>query len=137
MAQEGHSIAHCPRSNRLLGCGALDLEKLESLNIPFTTATDGMSSNYSLNLFDELKAALMLHSGPDLRRLSKHLIRSVTLDAAKILGLPCGRIAEGHTSDFALVQLPEKPDIESDIALWTILHTERVEQLFIDGERYI
>ena len=137
IAQEKHSIAHCPRSNRLLGCGKLDLEKVEKFDIPFTAATDGLSSNYSLNIFEELRAALMMHHDMDLNRLSEKLIRSVTFDAAKILHLNCGRIKKGHEADFALIELPESPVQEEEIALWTILHTQKVSQLFIAGERYI
>ncbi len=107
IAQEKHTIAHCPRSNRLLGCGRLDLKNLERLNIPFSLATDGLSSNDSLNIFDEMRAALMLHYETNLHMLSERLIRSVTSDAADILDLKCGQITEGYEADFALVQLPE------------------------------
>ena len=135
IADEGHTIAHCPRSNRYLGCGRLPLETLQTLNIPYTIATDGLSSNDSLNIFDELRAALMMHTDMELGPLSKELIRSVTIDAAKALDLNCGRIKEKYEADFALVQLPEAPRQEDDIALWTILHTRRVAQLYIAGEQ--
>ncbi len=137
IALQGHTIAHCPRSNRLLGCGTLDIEKLGRLNIPFSVATDGLSSNYSLNIFDELRAALMMHARHDLLSLSKKLIRSVTLDAAKILHLNAGRIASGYDADLALVVLPQAPEREEDIALWTILHTQKVTQLYIGGKQYV
>ena len=137
IAAEKHTIAHCPRSNRLLGCGRLEIEKLEAREIPFTVATDGLSSNYSLNIFEELRAALMMHHELGLQDLAKHMMRSITTDAAKILSLDCGQIAEGYQADFALIQLPEKPVQEEDIALWTILYTQQVTQLFIQGERYV
>jgi len=65
-----HSIAHSPRSNRLLGCGRLDLSSVVDLKIPFTLATDGLSSNYSLNIFDELRVALFMHYNFDLDYLA-------------------------------------------------------------------
>jgi cytosine/adenosine deaminase-related metal-dependent hydrolase len=137
IALEGHSIAHCPRSNRLLGCGKLEIGILDALHIPYSIATDGLSSNHSLSLFDEMRAALMMHYDSDLQTLSETLIRSVTSDAAAILKLNCGHIAEGFEADFALIQLPEEPKIEKEIALWTILHTDKVAQLFIEGDRYL
>jgi len=137
IAQENHTIAHCPRSNRLLGCGRLDLKSLERLDIPFSLATDGLSSNNTLNIFDELRAALMMHYEPNLHILSQRLIHSITSEAAKILNLKCGQIIEGYEADFALIQLPEEPKREEDIALWTILHTDKVKQLFIEGEQYL
>jgi len=137
IAREKHTIAHCPRSNRLLGCGKLDLQRLERLDIPFSLATDGLSSNNSLNIFDELRAALMMHHETNLHMLSLRLIRAITSDAAKILHLNCGQIAQEYEADFALIQLPEEPKREEDIALWTILHTNQVTELYIEGERYI
>jgi cytosine/adenosine deaminase-related metal-dependent hydrolase len=107
------------------------------LQIPYSVATDGLSSNNSLDLFDELRAALMMHTDLELNALSKRLIRSVTSDAARILGLNCGRVKEGHEADLALIQLPEAPRQEEEISLWTILHTDKVSRLYIEGERYI
>ena len=137
IAEENHTIAHCPRSNRYLGCGRLAIEKLDKLDIPFTVATDGLSSNNSLNLFDELRAALMMHGDLEISKLSRQLINAVTRDAAKILKLNAGTIREGYKADFALIQLPEDPKQEDEIALWTILHTDKVSQLYIDGEQLI
>ena len=137
IASQRHTIAHCPRSNRLLGCGRLGIERVEALDIPYSLATDGLSSNDSLNLFDELRAAVMLHSELELKALSKRLIRSITSDAAKILNLKSGRITKGYKADFAIIQLPEKPKLEKELALWTILHTREAKQLFIEGEQYL
>jgi len=130
LADKGHSIAHCPRSNRYLGCGRLNIE---DLNLPYSVATDGLSSNDSLSIFDELRAALMLHHQAPMQELANRLIRSVTSDAADILGLNCGRITEGKLADFAIVTLKEKPKREEEIALWTILHTKEVSNVYIGG----
>ena len=134
MTQKGHSIAHCPRSNRYLGCGRLEIENLD---IPYSVATDGLSSNDSLNIFDELRAAIMLHHLAPIQELATKLIQSVTSDAADILGLNCGRIAEGKLADFAVVTLKEKPKREEEIALWTILHTKEVSEVYIEGNKYV
>ena len=134
LADKGHSIAHCPRSNRYLGCGRLNIE---DLNLPYSVATDGLSSNDSLSIFDELRAALMLHHQAPMQELANRLIRSVTSDAADILGLNCGRITEGKLADFAIVTLKEKPKREEEIALWTILHTKEVLEVYIEGIKYV
>ncbi len=134
IAKKNHSIAHCPRSNRLLGCGRLPIEKLIALDIPFTIATDGLSSNSSLNIFDELRSALMMHHAEDLGELSKLLINSITSIPAKIFNLNSGEIKEGKDADFALIKLPSKPTTLKDIALQTILHTKEVKRVYINGE---
>jgi cytosine/adenosine deaminase-related metal-dependent hydrolase len=135
LAQKGHSIAHCPRSNRYLGCGRLALEELKRLDIPYSIATDGLSSNDSLNIFDELRATLMLHHLAPMQQLAKKLIESVTSDAADILGLNTGKIQKGKLADFAVVTLKEKPKREEEIALWSILHTQEVAEVYIDGDK--
>ena len=137
LAKQGHSVAHCPRSNRLLGCGRLAVEKLHALDMPFSVATDGLSSNWSLNIFDELRAALMIHHLGPLEKLASALIRSVTSDAAKILGLNTGTIIPGKASDFAVVTLPDTPQSTEDIALQTILHTQKVSEVYIEGEKVV
>jgi len=134
LTQKGHTIAHCPRSNRYLGCGRLAIEKLE---LPFSVATDGLSSNDSLNIFDELRAALMLHNDIDIQQLALQLLKNVTSDAAQALGLNNGSLKVGKDADFALVTLPELPKRPEEIALWSILHTKEVNQLYIAGEQYV
>jgi cytosine/adenosine deaminase-related metal-dependent hydrolase len=113
-----------------LGCGRLTIENLKH---PFSVATDGLSSNDSLNIFDELRAALMLHHLTPINKLANKLMRAITSDAADILGLNCGKIEVGKWSDFAVVTLLEAPKREEEIALWTILHTKEVSEVYIDG----
>ncbi|HEY9190390.1 MAG TPA: metal-dependent hydrolase [Sulfurovum sp.] len=132
--RKGHSIAHCPRSNRYLGCGRL---AIEDLALPFSVATDGLSSNDSLNIFDELRAAIMLHNDIPIQELSLQLLRAVTADAAELLGLNCGKIEVGRFADFAVITLPEAPVREEELALWSILHTKKVSQVYIEGEQYV
>ena len=134
LAQKGHSIAHCPRSNRYLGCGRL---AIEDLPLPFTVATDGLSSNDSLNILDELKAAIMLHNDIPIQELSRKLIHAITADAADILGLNCGKIEVDKLADFAVLTLPEEPKRTEELALWTILHTKEVSEVYIEGEKYV
>ncbi|WP_456432005.1 aminofutalosine deaminase family hydrolase [Nitratifractor sp.] len=130
LADSGHSVAHCPRSNRLLGCGRLPIEEIRS---PLALATDGYSSNWSLNLFDEMRAALMLHHRADPRILARRLLRCVTEDAATALKQEMGRIVPGAPADFAVVRLPHIPSRPEEIALHTILHTREAAETIIAG----
>lgn len=131
--EHGHYIAHCPRSNRLLGNGRLAIEKITA---PLSVATDGYSSNWSLNIFDELRAALMMHTEADLNKLSLRLIRSITSDAAKSLKSSAGVLDIDRVADMVLIKLPTPTDRDS-LALHTILHIDRVEKVWIDGEEVI
>jgi len=135
LAEKGHSIAHCPRSNRLLGCGRLPIEELIELKMPFSVATDGLSSNNSLNIFDELRAALMLHHLGSLEKLAHVLIKGITSEPANIFNLNSGEIAVGKDADFTLIKLPDEIKSFENIALQTILHTKDVDSLYISGKR--
>jgi len=134
LAQKGHSVAHCPRSNRYLGCGRL---AIEDLPLPFTVATDGLSSNDSLNIFDELRAAIMLHNDMPIQELSEKLLCAVTGDAAETLGLNCGKIEVDKLADFTVITLPEEPKRTEELALWSILHTKEASEVYIEGEKYV
>ena len=125
------SIAHCPISNRLLNVGKLNLKKVMDKKIPFSVATDGLSSNYSLNIFKELRAALFMHYEIDPNALAKELIISVTKTAANSLNLNNGEIAPNKDVDLIAIKLPHT---KSNIHLHTILHTNEVEKMFINGE---
>ena len=135
LSSKGHSIAHCPRSNRLLGCGRLAIETLRQNNMPFTTATDGLSSNNTLSILDELRAALMLHHLAPLEELASLLMKSITSNPAEIFSLNSGKIEVGKDADFACVTLPAKPSTLKSIALQTILHVNEVDAVWISGKK--
>ncbi|MCF6309107.1 MAG: metal-dependent hydrolase [Sulfurimonas sp.] len=132
IATNGHTVIHCPISNRLLGNGAIDLTKLSTKNINWITATDGLSSNYKLDLFEEMKVALFMHSEMPLLDLSKRLIDSVTINAAKALGLNTGEIIEGKNADMLVLDLDKEPNDELTIHL--ILHRYNISMIYINGE---
>ncbi len=126
-------IVHCPVSNRLLGNGVLDLKKLDEFGINYLVATDGLSSNYGLNLFEELRVALFMHSHLPLNELAKKLLLSVTKNAAKALKLNKGEIKEGFDADMIVLELDSVPSRE--IYSHIIIKGYNVSHIFIAGER--
>jgi len=129
-----HSIIHCPRSNRLLGCKRAPIERFKQEDITVMVGTDGLSSNYNLNLFDELRAALMLHHLGPLSKLSLMLIKAVTSNAGRVLGLDIGELKVGYHSDMIAVTLPSLPKSKEELALMIILHTNKADKIIIAGE---
>ena len=128
------NIAHCPVSNRLLNVGLLNLETVKNHSINYSVATDGLSSNYSLNLFKEIRAALLMHVDLHPKYLAKDLLKAVTLNAAKSLGLNNGSIEKGKDADLISFKLPDKVKNPENLPMQIILHTNEVEKLFINGE---
>ena len=128
-------IAHCPVSNRLLNVGKLDLEKVKNNSIAYSVATDGLSSNYSLNLFKEIRAALLMHTDLHPKYLAKDLLKAVTINAAKSLNLNNGSIEKGKDADLITFQLPDNVENIENLPIQIILHTNEVERLYINGEK--
>ncbi|MFC2073613.1 metal-dependent hydrolase [Campylobacterota bacterium] len=131
LKRSGHTIIHCPISNRLLGNGALNLDEIETHDIKWICATDGLSSNYDLNLFEEMKIALFMHKEGDLLGLAKKLLNSVTMDAAKALNLNTGEVAEGKNADLLVINLDEEPNDQLPIHL--ILQQFPISYRYING----
>lgn len=126
-----HTVIHCPVSNRLLGNGAIDLDALEGQEIPWLTGTDGLSSNYMLDLFEEMKIALFMHSDAPLLPLAMRLLNSVTARAAEALRLNCGVIASGKDADMLWLELDHAPSAQTPLHL--LLHHYPIRQIYIDG----
>ncbi|BCD67586.1 metal-dependent hydrolase [Nitratiruptor sp. YY09-18] len=128
------TIIHCPISNRLLGNGVLDLEKIKPL--PYTLATDGLSSNYSLNMFEEMRAALFVHAHYHAKEFAKELITKATAFSHEVLGFRGGVIAKGAPATMQLVSVPKDLVREDELFLHIILHTQLPQKVYIKGELY-
>jgi len=131
LKDKGHTIIHCPISNRLLGNGALNLDTIEAHKIKWLCATDGLSSNYTLSLFEEMKIALFMHKDSDLLDTAKALLNSVTIDAAQALNLNTGEITEGKNADMLVLELGEEACEQLPVHL--ILHQYPISHRYING----
>ena len=127
--QEIGYITHCPVSNRLLHNGRLAVEKTGKLTI----GTDGLSSNVSLNLWDEMRAALWMHTGEEPNVLAQKLLLAVTSEGARSLKRETGIIEAGKDADLIVIKLPSTLTEKSHLPLQTILHTSEAEMVCIGG----
>ena len=128
----GASINHCVTSNRVLNNSKLDLSKLE--DIPFTIGTDGLSSNNSLSMFDELRNALMVHYEKNVIDFSNILLKAATLNGARALGLNKGTLQKEFDADMITFTLPDEVEDMEDLPMQIILHTKFVDKTIIGGE---
>jgi len=127
-----HTVIHCPISNRLLGNGTLNIKELNDNNIRWVVATDGLSSNYKLDLFEEMKVSLFMHSNAPLLEFAKELLKGVTINAADALGINTGEIKEGKNADMIILDLDSQPNDE--LAIHLILHRYDISKVFINGK---
>jgi len=130
---DGSFVVHCPVSNRLLGGRLLDVETAKNMGIEYITATDGLSSNYTLNLWNEMRNALFGYTDLSLKLLPYDLLKSVTINAAKALGLNSGKLEVGMCADLIAFRLPGYVDEDEYLPLQIVLHTNEVDKLIING----
>lgn len=132
MKELGAYVNHCITSNRLLNNTKLDLEKLDGLE--FTIGTDGLSSNNSLSMFDELRNALMMHTNENVQKFADKLLKAATRNGALALGLENkGSLKIGMDADIIVLSLDEIEDKE-DLSMHVILHSKYVDKTIIGGE---
>lgn len=63
LADAGCPVAHCPRSNHLLGCGRMPLERYLEAGVTVYLGTDSLASSPSLDVRDEAAFAREIHAG--------------------------------------------------------------------------
>lgn len=130
-----HSITSCGTSNRLLS-KPLNIKKVLDENIILNFGTDGLSSNISLNFFDELRTNLFLHDNIKLKKLAKILLLASTAEAGKALNLKAGIIKKDYSADFSIIKAFELDSLDQ-LALQIILQSKSVKNLFLNGEKII
>lgn len=126
------TINHCVTSNRVLNNTKLDISRLNKINL--SIGTDGLSSNNSLSMFDELRNALMIHVDENILALSRKLLNAATTGGAKALGLNKGILKKDADADIISFTLPDNVSEKEDLAMHIILHTKFVNKTIIGGE---
>ncbi|MGC8555059.1 MAG: amidohydrolase family protein [Candidatus Acidulodesulfobacterium sp.] len=103
IAKSGADIIHCPRSNAFFNSEKLPLKKILEKGISVSIGTDGLYSNESLNILDELKYAKNIH--PEVS--AKDLINMATAGGAKALALRnvTGTLEPDSMADFTVFNL--------------------------------
>jgi aminodeoxyfutalosine deaminase len=114
LASHDVAVAHCPRSNALLGCGIAPLSELREAGVRVGLGTDSPNSAMSFDVFDELRAAVF---AARVRTRQADVLSAAdalalaTLGSAQALGLDgeIGSIAPGKRADLAVVSLAGSP----------------------------
>jgi len=139
--ERGVKPVHNPVSNMKLGSGVAPIPELLSKDIPVGLGTDGVASNNSFDILEEMKFAALLNKvknkDPTVIPARKAL-EMATINGAKALGLEkeIGSLETGKKADITMVDL-EKPhlkplfDIESQLVYSS--NGNDVETLIVDG----
>jgi 5-methylthioadenosine/S-adenosylhomocysteine deaminase len=114
LAENDVAVAHCPRSNALLGCGVAPLVELRAAGLRVGLGTDSPASTPSLDMFDEMRAALYAARAREERPdalSATDVLELATLGSARALGLAdeVGSIVAGKQADLIVLSLAGSP----------------------------
>ncbi len=146
LATHGVGVAHCPRSNGYLGCGVAPLRDLIDAGVTVSIATDSPASTPSLDLFEEIRTAIVAARARERRPdalSAAQALELATLGGARVLGLDdrIGSLAPGKQADLTVISLAGSPfDPVEDPVAAAILggSPDRVTATLVAGEtRYL
>ena len=108
------AVAHCPRSNAVLGCGAAPLADLLAAGGRVALGTDSPASTPSFDMFEEMRTAVYMARAREERPDALSAISALelaTLGSARALGLEeeTGSLAAGKRADLTVVSLAGSP----------------------------
>ncbi|MCS3429367.1 amidohydrolase family protein [Leucobacter aridicollis] len=108
-AETGTSISHNPVSNLKLGNGIAPFPEMIGAGLELAIGTDSVASNNSLDLFEELKHATILHRGARQDAaavLGPQVLDIATRGGAAAIGFPeSGALDVGRFADIVAVDL--------------------------------
>ncbi len=142
LASRRVGVAHCPRSNAVLGCGVAPLAELRAAGARVGVGTDSPASAPSFDYFDELRSVVLSARArarrPDALSAAEAL-ELATLGGAQAMGLDreIGSLRPGKLADLTVVSLAGSPYLPwEDPAVAVVLggSPDRVLTTLVGGE---
>ena len=142
LAEHGVAVAHCPRSNGVLGCGIAPLAALRAAGLRVAIASDSPASTPSFDMFEELRTAIvaarMRERRPDALTAAGAL-ELATLGGARALGLESevGSLVPGKEADLTVLSLAGTPYVPWEDPVTAAVYggsPERVVATLVAGE---
>ena len=142
LAEHDVPVAHCPRSNAMLGCGIAPLAELRAAGLRVGLGTDSPASTPSIDPWEELRTAVYAARARELRPDAlgaADALRLATIDAARSLALDeeIGSLRPGKRADLTVLSLAGSPyDPVEDPAVGVVFggSPAGVLETIVDGE---
>lgn len=109
LAKRGVTAVHNPVSNLKLDCGIARIAKMRETGVHIALGTDGVASNNSHDMFEEIKQAAILHHG-DKPLTAYGALRLATVEGARAQGRNMGVIAKGKEASVIMLDF-SKPHL--------------------------
>ena len=100
------NVVHCPTSNMALGAGVARVPEMLEMGINVALGTDGAASGGSLDMWKEMRAAMLLHKLKDPRVMpAPEVLEMATVNGARALGINAGVLKAGCLADIIIVDM--------------------------------
>src|SRR3954469_5669948 len=124
LAERDAKVLHCPGSNLKLGSGLAPIAEMRERGISVSLGADGAACNNRLDMFDEIRLAVMIQSvrsAPG-ALTARDAIWMATREGARALGLDdeIGSIEPGRRADLIVVDR-DRPQLAPDRDVWSTL----------------
>jgi 5-methylthioadenosine/S-adenosylhomocysteine deaminase len=142
LAQRGTAISHNPVSNQYLAAGVAPVSRLIERGVTVGLGSDGAASNNTQDLFESMKAAVLLQKAVLLnpKALTAEMaLEMATIDGARAVGLSSeiGSLEVGKKADLTVVNLRTPHSAPALKPVSNLVYTCRaadVRTLVVDGE---
>lgn len=110
VAGSGASVAHCPKSNAILGAGVAPVPALTTAGSVVGLGTDSAGSSMKLDFFEEMRFTLGIHRAATKDAgvvTAKSILEMATIGGARALGLDdrIGTLEPGKHADMAAIDM--------------------------------
>ena len=135
LASSGTAIIHCPKSNAKLGAGIAPLTQwLRTEGLRVGLGTDSAVSNNTLDLFEEMRFALLMQRAAreDVEAVTaRDVLRLATLGGADAMGLASqiGSLAPGKRADLIAVRLDRPHAVPATDPYSAIVYAARADDV--------
>lgn len=142
LAKTGTSIGHCPKSNLKLASGIADTDTYMKAGITVGIGTDGVASNNTLDMVEEMRFAALLpkvvHYDSEAVNAATAL-RMATINGAKALGLEerIGSLEVGKSADLIVVNMNAsnmQPVYDEYSAVVYAMNSKNIRSSMVNGE---
>lgn len=129
----GTKIAHCPCCNAKLVSGTLPLQCVREHGVTVGLATDGPASHNTLDMFQEMKFAGMIHKDktgdPEFLKTTE-ILEMATAEGAKAMNRPeTGQLMPGMAADVIVVDLDKAHALPVYDAAAALVYSSRADDV--------
>lgn len=106
MKEKNITAVHNPVSNLKLGSGIARIPQMMNAGVQIALGTDGVASNNSHDMFEEMKFASLLQKGVSCNPTmltAYDTLKMATSNGAKALGRKTGQLKEGYIADIIML----------------------------------